>query len=149
MSIRIHRMKISDVEKIAPLLDRYRQFYNQPSDIKKAHEWLHSCCENEKSVVFYAELEEKIAGFTQLFPMLSSVRCANTWVLNDLFVEPFARRHGVGKRLLKTAEDFAREDNAAYITLETMRSNTQAQALYHAAGWQAEQTQWFSIGFKV
>ncbi len=148
MNIRIQRMVLQDVEKISPSFDRYRQFYDRDSDLEKAQHWLHDCCANNKSVVFYAELEGKVAGFTQLFPMLSSVRCDRTWVLNDLFVEASARRHGVGQALLKAAENFALQDGAANITLETMRDNLNAQALYRKAGWQAEQTQWFSVDFK-
>jgi ribosomal protein S18 acetylase RimI-like enzyme len=148
MNISIHRMRLQDVDKISPLLDRYRQFYARSADLEQAQRWLHHCCTNNKSVVFYAELDGKVAGFTQLFPMLSTVRCDNTWVLNDLFVEAFARRHGVGQALLKAAENFAKEDGAAYITLETTRDNLNAQALYHKAGWEAEKTQWFSIAFK-
>ena len=144
----IHRMQLGDVEKVGPLLDRYRQFYDRAPDLEQAQRWLHGCCAKGKSIVFYAELDGKIAGFTQLFPMLSTVRCDNTWVLNDLFVETFARRHGVGQALLNAAENFARDDGAAYITLETMRDNIYAQALYHKAGWEAEKTQWFSVSFK-
>jgi ribosomal protein S18 acetylase RimI-like enzyme len=148
MSIRIQRMTLKDVDKVSPLLDRYRQFYDRAPDLEQAQRWLHDCCANQKSHVFYAELDGKVAGFTQMFPMLSTVRCDNTWVLNDLFVEDFARRRGVGQALLKAAENFAKEDGAAYITLETMRNNLAAQALYHKAGWEAEQTQWFSVSFK-
>ena len=92
----IHRMQLGDVGKVGPLLDRYRQFYDRAPDLEQAQRWLHGCCANGKSIVFYAELDGKIAGFTQLFPMLSTVRCDNTWVLNDLFVEAFARRHSRG-----------------------------------------------------
>jgi GNAT superfamily N-acetyltransferase len=148
MSIRIQRMTLQDVDKVSPLLDRYRQFYDRAPDAAQAQRWLHDCCAKQKSIVFYAELDNKVAGFTQVFPMLSTVRCDNTWVLNDLFVEDFARRHGVGQALLKAAENFAKEDGAAYITLETMRHNLPAQALYQKAGWEAEQTQWFSVAFK-
>jgi ribosomal protein S18 acetylase RimI-like enzyme len=148
MNINIHRMQLEDIAKVSPLLDRYRQFYDRAADLEQAQKWLYDCCAKGKSIVFYAELDGNVAGFTQLFPMLSTVRCDNTWVLNDLYVEAFARRHGVGQALLKAAENFARDDGAAYITLETMRSNLNAQALYHKAGWEAEQTQWFSVAFK-
>jgi ribosomal protein S18 acetylase RimI-like enzyme len=148
MSIDIQRMQSDDIALIAPLLDSYRQFYEQTPDLARATQWLEFCYTQNKSIVFFAKLNSQVAGFAQLFPMLSTVRCANTWVLNDLFVAPFARKQGIGHALLDRVRDFAREDGAAYITLETMRSNLNAQALYHKAGWTAEQTQWFSVDFK-
>ncbi|MGO4780223.1 GNAT family N-acetyltransferase, partial [Lysobacter sp. 2RAB21] len=76
------------------------------------------------------------AGFTQLYPTFSSVRAARVWVLNDLFVEPQARRRGVAQALLDAAAEFARADGAARLELETNHDNLTAQALYDAAGWQ-------------
>jgi len=79
--------------------------------------------------------------------MFSSVRTARTWLLNDLYVDASARRSGVARALLDAAADFAREDGAAGISLETMRDNAPARALYRAAGWHEDESQWYSLGF--
>lgn len=84
-------------------------------------------------------------GFVQLYPMFSSVRTAKTWILNDLYVDAGARRQGVARALLDAAATFAREDGAAGISLETSRDNAAARALYLAAGWQEDATQWYSL----
>ena len=86
-------------------------------------------------------------GFVQLYPMFSSVRTARTWILNDLFVAPAARRGGVARALLEAAAAFAREDGAAGLSLETGRDNAAARALYRAAGWHEDETQWYSLSF--
>lgn len=77
--------------------------------------------------------------------MFSSVRTARTWILNDLFVREDARRGGVARALLDTAAQFARDDGAAGITLETSRDNAPARALYLAAGWNEDASQWYSL----
>src|SRR3546814_227252 len=98
-----------------------------------------------ESVVLAAELDGTVAGFAQLYPMYSSVRTARTWILNDLFVAEAARRRGVARALLDAASAFAREDGAAGISLETTRDNAPARALYREAGWNEDDTQWYSL----
>jgi GNAT superfamily N-acetyltransferase len=67
--------------------------------------------------------------------MFSSVALARTFVLNDLFVAPAARRRGVARALLKAAADWGRENQAVRITLSTQATNAGARALYASMGW--------------
>jgi len=146
-AIQIRLALLDDIDAIAPLFDAYRGFYDQPSDLERARQWLHDRLQRAESVVLLATRDDVPVGFTQLYPMFSSVRTARTWLLNDLYVDASARRGGVARALLDAAADFAREDGAAGIALETMRDNAPARALYRAAGWHEEQTQWYSLGF--
>jgi GNAT superfamily N-acetyltransferase len=73
------------------------------------------------------------------------VRTARTWLLNDLFVAEGARRGGVARALLDAAAAFAREQGAAGVMLETTRDNGPARALYRAAGWNEDESQWYSL----
>ena len=134
-----------DLDALAALFDAYRGFYGQPSDVARARDWLRTRMRVGESVVLVAERDGAIVGFTQLYPMFSSVRIARTWILNDLFVDEAARRGGVARALLDAAAAFAREDGAAGISLETTRDNAAARALYRAAGWSEDDTQWYSV----
>lgn len=145
MSVLIRRAGASDVDAVAPLFDAYRQFYSQPADLARAHEFLQDRITRDESVLLLAERGGVAVGFTQLFPMFSSVRTARIWVLNDLYVAPDARRGGVARSLLDAAARFARDDGAARIVLETARDNTTARALYRAAGWDEESSQWYGL----
>jgi ribosomal protein S18 acetylase RimI-like enzyme len=147
MSITIRRSEASDLDRIAPLFDDYRQFYGQPSDLQRARDWLRERMQRNESVVLLAERDAVTVGITQLYPMFSSVRTARAWVLNDLFVAADARRSGVARALLDAAALFAREDGAAGIMLETSRDNVPARALYIAAGWNEDASQWYSLRF--
>ncbi|HWS77490.1 MAG TPA: GNAT family N-acetyltransferase [Thermomonas sp.] len=147
MSINTHRAGPADLDAIALLFDGYRQFYGQASDLPRAREWLRERLRFGESVVLVATRDGKPVGFTQLYPMYSSVRTARTWILNDLFVEANARRNGVARALLEAAAKFARDDGATGISLETARDNTAARALYRAAGWNEDATQWYSLSF--
>jgi ribosomal protein S18 acetylase RimI-like enzyme len=143
----ISRAGPADLDALAVLFDAYRQFYGQAPDLPRARDWLRSRLRVGESVVLLAKRGAAIVGFVQLYPMFSSVRTAKTWILNDLYVDAGARRSGVARSLLDAAASFAREDGAAGISLETARDNASARALYRAAGWNEDATQWYSLGF--
>lgn len=145
MTLSITRAGPADLDALAALFDAYRQFYGQPSDPALARQWLRERLRFGESVVLVAKRDGATAGFVQLYPMFSSVRAAKTWILNDLYVDAGARRSGIGRQLLAAAADFARADGAAAIALETAQDNAAARALYRAAGWQEDATQWYSL----
>ena len=147
MTISTHRAGPADLEALVPLFDAYRSFYDQPSDPERAREWLRSRLRFGESVVFVAMRGAAMIGFTQLYPMYSSVRTSRTWILNDLYVAAGARRCGAGHALLEAATQFARDDGAMGISLETAQANDAARALYRAAGWNEDATQWYSLAF--
>ena len=131
----------SDIALAAPLFDAYRQFYDQPSDLGLAREFLADRLWAEDSVVFLA-LESADApaalGFAQLYPSWSSVAARPIWILNDLFVAAAARGRGVGHALLERCRQLAEETGAQRLALETLAGNTAAQKLYESLGWHCE-----------
>ncbi|MDQ3160398.1 MAG: GNAT family N-acetyltransferase [Pseudomonadota bacterium] len=148
MTMSTHRAGPSDLDALVPLFDAYRQFYGQPPDLERAREWLRSRLRFGESVVFVAMRGNAMVGFTQLYPMYSSVRTERTWILNDLFIDATHRRSGAGHALLEAAKNFARDDGAMGISLETAQGNAAARGLYRAAGWNEDATQWYSLAFK-
>ncbi|KQY55159.1 GNAT family N-acetyltransferase [Lysobacter sp. Root494] len=147
MPVTTRHADLEDLDTITPLFDAYRRFYAQPGDLQRARDFLHERLQRGESAILLAELDGRAAGFTQLYPMFSSVRTARIWVLNDLYIDESARRHGAGKALLDAAAQFAREHGAAGLMLETTRDNDAARALYRAAGWNEDATQWYSLSF--
>jgi GNAT superfamily N-acetyltransferase len=140
MSFQIRQATILDLDTLAPLFDGYRQFYGQPADLARAHDFLAERFRHHESLILLARDEHGGGlGFTQLYPLFSSVRTVRTWLLNDLFVVAAARRQGVAKALLVAAADHARSLGAASLSLSTALGNTPAQALYESLGWQRDQ----------
>lgn len=147
MPLAIKRATLHDLDAVVPLFDAYRRFYDQPSDEARAREFLQARMGANESVILLATDGDRAIGFTQLYPMFSSVRTGRLWVLNDLYVDADARRSGAGRALLDAAADFARNDGAVGIVLETTRDNATARALYRNAGWEEADTQWYSLSF--
>jgi len=147
MPLAITRATLDDLDAVVPLFDAYRRFYDQPSDEARAREFLQARMGANESVILLATDGDRAIGFTQLYPMFSSVRTGRLWILNDLYVDASARRSGAGRALLDAAADFARNDGAVGIVLETTRDNANARALYRNAGWEEADTQWYSLSF--
>lgn len=135
---------LDDLDALAPLFADYRAFYAQSHDVGIAREFLHDRLANGESTVILAfdandaRADTRVGvplGFTQLYPMFSSVRVARVYVLNDLYVAAHARRRGVGEALLHAAVEFGRSRGAIRLELETTPDNLSAQSLYRAQGW--------------
>ncbi len=139
MNIHVRHATVHDLDAVAPLFDAYRQFYRQPSDLEQSRAFLRDRFAHHESVILFAtDVDGAALGFTQLYPLFSSVRCIRTYLLNDLFVAPTARKHGVGAYLLTAAADFARANGRAALSLSTAVDNTTAQKLYESLGWKRD-----------
>lgn len=134
----IQKATLNELHSLSELFDLYRVFYEQPSNLEDAKEFLRERLVNEESVVFIALDEDDSLGFVQLYPSFSSISMKRTWILNDLFVKESARKKGVGEKLLQTAITFARETNANGVSLETGKENVNAQRLYERFGFVKE-----------
>lgn len=133
--ITIRKATLQDLNEVSILFDAYRQFYKQPGDLIGAQEFLKERLLYNESVIFIAFNEEKAIGFTQLYPIFSSVSMKKAWLLNDLFVSHSARRSGVAEALLDAATEHGIASGAKWLLLETAADNIPAQTLYSKKGW--------------
>ena len=131
------------LEKLAPLFDAYRVFYKKESDLKAAKKFLEERLSKNESVIFMVYDGEKAVGFTQLYPLFSSVSMVPLWLLNDLFVDPAYRGKKIGKQLLEAAQDHCKITNAKGVSLETEKTNLIGNQLYPKMGFEADQEHHF------
>jgi ribosomal protein S18 acetylase RimI-like enzyme len=138
--ITVREARPDDVERLAPLFDGYRQFYERPSDLELCRVFLSGRLQRGESVVFLAEESGTVLGFVQLYPLFSSTsaRPGRLWLLNDLFVVPDARGRGVGRELMNRARRLAEETAACGLELVTARTNGRAQSLYESLGYRRD-----------
>ena len=129
---------IEEIRAVAPLFDAYRVFYRAPSDPQGAYEFLRERWRLRESVLFIAYEGAAPVGFVHLYPLFASVEMRRLWLLNDLFVAASARHSGVGRLLMRRAEQHARETGAAGLTLSTAVDNTRAQALYESEAYERD-----------
>jgi len=129
----------ADLEILVPLFDAYRVFYHTPSDPDAARRFLGARLSAGDSRIYLAIRNGRAVGFAQLYPSFSSLSMKRLWILNDLYVDPEARRSGAGKALMSAAEAFAREDGAKGLALATQIENHTAQGLYAKMGYRRDE----------
>lgn len=136
------QVQIADIlalEEVVPLFDQYRVFYGKTSDLEAARRFLSERMINQQSVILLArDAAGKAVGFSQLYPIFSSLSMRKKFILNDLFVLPEARKTGVGAALLDQAKLVARACGAVGLTLSTAVDNHTAQQLYRSNGWEQD-----------
>ncbi|MCG7856897.1 GNAT family N-acetyltransferase [Flavihumibacter sediminis] len=136
--ITIRQATIDDIPTVAYLFDKYRQWYKQEPNLEGAIDFLQSRTENGESVILVAMEEGEQIGFTQLYPIFSSVSLSKAWLLNDLFVIESQRGKGVATKLLEAAKNVGINTESKWLMLQTSDWNSEAQALYEKNGWVRE-----------
>ncbi|NHZ61496.1 GNAT family N-acetyltransferase [Massilia genomosp. 1] len=137
-TIHIRQAVLADLDALSVLFDGYRQFYERDSNVAAAKQFLTDRFNHGESVLLIAHEGAEPVGFAQLYPSFSSVSLGRIYILNDLFVNELGRRKGVGSRLIAASVDFAKTVGAIRLTLSTAHTNTRAQALYEAKGWERD-----------
>lgn len=135
--------ELEDLPELSRLFDAYRVFYQQESDVLGAEDFLRQRMENQESYIWLGIVEEEVVGFTQLYPIFSSVSMQQAWLLNDLYVARETRRQGVAQALIAEALEFSRGTGSKGILLETAQDNLKAQQLYEKIGFVREKNQYF------
>ncbi|MES2017595.1 MAG: GNAT family N-acetyltransferase [Pseudomonadota bacterium] len=137
-TVSIRQAVLADLDPLSVLFDGYRQFYGRESDVAAAKQFLLERFNHNESVLFIAHEGTEPVGIAQLYPSFSSVSLGRIYILNDLFVSEFGRRKGVGSKLISAVVDYAKTVGAIRVGLSTAFTNTSAQALYEAEGWERD-----------
>ena len=136
--IQIKRAHQGHLNGLVHLFDAYRMFYKKESNLEGAKHFLRERMQQKESIIFVALLEEKLVGFTQLYPLFSSTNMMPIWLLNDLFVAKEHRGKQISKGLIKAAEH-CKITKANGISLETEKNNIPGNALYIKMGFTLDQ----------
>ena len=148
--MKLIKASIEDMNILVPLLDLYRQFYEQAGDLNSAKEFLSDRINKNESVIYLAidEDNNRGMGFVQLYPAFSTVSLKRIWILNDLFVHEDYRKQGVAEALIEKSKELAMETNAKGLILETHISNVSAQKLYDKTGFEKD-GEYYSYYFTI
>ena len=135
--MRIIQAQIKHLNDLVPLFNGYRMFYKQDSNIKDAKTFLKERITNKESIIFIAYSNDNAIGFTQLYPLFSSVSMQPMYLLNDLFVDSNYRNKGVGNILIQAAKDLCTKNNYKGLAIQTANNNP-AQHLYERVGFKKD-----------
>jgi ribosomal protein S18 acetylase RimI-like enzyme len=87
--------------------------------------------------LFVAADGDRVVGFVAVSTRTHFTGDVDAYI-GELVVDRTVERQGVGRMLLRVAEDWARDNGFDTLTLDTGARNTRARALYEAAGFEDE-----------
>jgi len=98
----------------------------------------------ERSTIFVAEGDGRLAGLCSAYVDLDSVRFGTRCWVEDLVVDPERRSRGTGKALLDAAKDWARDHGATHLELDSGMARTDAHRFYEREGpsWESKCYAW-------
>lgn len=122
-------MRRHDLEPVSLLEQRY-------GDVRWTQEQLQAEWQKPISryVVAVESVSQAIVGYAGGWVVAPEIQIAN------IVIAPEARCQGIGRRLLDTLLETARQEGCGKALLEVRRSNAHAQALYRSAGFKVSGT---------
>ena len=136
MNFNIIRASNENIDQVGKLFDLYRQFYKYESNIEESTKYISERIKKNESIIFLALTEkDKPVGFVQLYETFGSLYLGKIIILYDLYVKKDYRKYGIGYKLMKKSEEFAKSIGAKGIELSTAKNNLTAQSLYEKIGY--------------
>ncbi len=133
----------SMIECFIELQEHERQFeHRRLPGVEMASRYIDSLmehCRSERGKMFVASLRETAVGFVCVFPYESLDSDLNTHVqvayICDLVVREEYRGRGIGKELMKIAEQYAIANGATDVFVNVLAGNNSARDFYAQAGY--------------
>jgi GNAT superfamily N-acetyltransferase len=124
-----------DRPQLLELIKGYFAFYRTPFDEPKV-EALLDLLERDRGlgVQLVADADGRLQGFASLYACLDTLVADRILVMNDLFVDPSLRNHGVGAALFEESLAYATAHGYARLDWVTAQDNRDAQRFYDRHG---------------
>jgi GNAT superfamily N-acetyltransferase len=141
-SYSINRVEAADLDELVPLMRAYCDFYEvspSDSDLLDISRALIDDPEHEGVQLLGRDPSGRAAGFATVYWSWSTTSACRIGVMNDLFVAPEARGHGLAEQLIEACRGECGQRGAARLTWQTAADNLRAQAVYDRVGGTREQ----------
>ena len=124
-----------DRPQLLDLIEGYFAFYRTPFARPKVAALLDLLHQDpDLGVQLVAEANGRLQGFASLYACLDTLVADRILVMNDLFVEPSLRNHGVGAALYEASLAYATAHGYARLDWVTADDNRDAQRFYDRHG---------------
>jgi GNAT superfamily N-acetyltransferase len=124
-----------DRPQLLQLIKGYFAFYHTPFDQPKVEGLLDLLAQDPGlGVQLVADADGQLQGFASLYACLDTLIANRILVMNDLFVDPRLRSHGVGAALFDASLAYATAHGYARLDWVTAADNHGAQRFYDRHG---------------
>jgi GNAT superfamily N-acetyltransferase len=147
--VEVRAVRGGELEDLLPLIAAYQEFYGSEPDFARNRsffaKFLHPSTEG---LLLGAWMDGVLVAFATLYWSFSSVRAAESVLMNDLFVRADARGAGIGRMLIERALGEARLRGAKQLEWFTSQDNLTAQRLYDSVAG-ATRSAWYSYEIEI
>jgi GNAT superfamily N-acetyltransferase len=128
--------RVDDVPVIASLVRELAEYEREPDAVEATEDDLRTALFGPSPAAFchVAVHNGEVVGFALWFLNFSTWKGRHGIYLEDLFVRPTARGTGLGKALLTTLTDIARERGYGRVEWSVLDWNEPAQGFYRSLG---------------
>nr|WP_319251531.1 GNAT family N-acetyltransferase [uncultured Celeribacter sp.] len=136
MALNIRPLTLDDREHWQTLWHAYLEFYETTlsADIYETTFRRQIDPQHVERGALVAELDGKLVGLVHYIFHAHNWRCENVCYLQDLYVAPDARGHGVGSALITGVYEVADRNGTPNVYWTTQEFNTTARRLYDRIG---------------
>jgi GNAT superfamily N-acetyltransferase len=140
----------ADLDELVPLMRGYCDFYGiAPSDdeLRGLATTLLNDPEHAGVQLIARDDDGTAIGFATIFWSFSTLSATPIGVMNDLYVDGNARRHGTGAALIEACAAECAARNVPLLEWETAPDNVRAQSVYDRTA--ASRTTWVSYSLRT
>ena len=124
----------ADADTLLALVRGLAEYERAPNEVVATRADFERGIAQREMEALIAERDGRAIGFALFFPTWSTWRGKPGIHLEDLFVVPDARGHGIGKALLVHVAQIARERGCARLEWQVLDWNEPARAFYRSLG---------------
>ncbi len=138
----VREAELKDLDRLIILFEKYLKFYQRAGRKELIRQFLENrlrMSEARVLMAFESDTDQQPVAFVLLYPGFSSLSLGKIYILNDLFVEEYARRSGIARKLIDASRELARKDHALRLDLSTANTNIEAQKLYELYGFKKDE----------
>jgi GNAT superfamily N-acetyltransferase len=138
--LRIAPIAASELEALLPMIAAYQRFYEVEDVDEERNRAFFSrfLAPSDDGMLIGARRGDELVGYACLYWHFTSLVPAETVLLNDLYVAEDRRGEGIGRALIETSAQIARERGAHQLQWVTSPDNETARRLYDTTGAESE-----------
>lgn len=145
MKVQFRKATENDSPQILEMMEAFYAIYEYPFSYDTMQRSLRIFLESEQWGLFWlVEVDDEIAGYMVLTFGFSFEHGGRDSILDELYLKPDHRHHGIGKLAIKFLTETCKDLNIKAVHLEVEKHNTPAHKLYQRQGFLPNHRSWLT-----
>jgi len=146
MDLQIGVIGQESAHQLAPLVAAYAQEMRRGAPRRPDEYYAELLLADQTAELLGASLDGKLVGFAIFFDLPETISGRRAGQLDDLYVSPDARDHGVGRKMIEALEEIGKTREWAHLRWLVSETNAAAIGLYERV---AKPAPWKSFVIRI